>query len=798
MSDDPEKRGASPPGPSIDFRKMIEVAAEPIAVHDGKGTVLWANDSAARLVAAPDAQSLVGRNIMEFVAPEQREWVTARARQLADKGGAVEALEQEFVRLDGSRVVVETSGAALGGGLTLVVVRDVSRRLAAERGQREAEQQLRAFFELSPDAIGVARDGVYVFVNSALLTLFGYGAAGELVGRSVAQVVAPSERERIAAYIRGRAAGEPIPTNYETKGLRRDGSEFALEVRAAVHRERDATFVVAIVRDVTEQRAWESRLRESERRYRELFDFVPVSLWEVDGSAIRAELDRLRAGGTADLRAWAAGHPAEVQRLMRAFRLIGINAHGCALAGASSPEELIANQAKVHTPDTAARYSEIASQLLEGTPVARAEGWVGTLRGERRWIETAARAMPGHESGWGRLLFASIDVTDRRRVEEERATLQERLRQAEKLEAVGRLAGGIAHDFNNILSGILGYAELTLLAVERGSEVHDHQERIREAALRARALVRQILTFSRRDRSNRRTVDVPMVVEEALGLMRAGIPATVTVETRIDPEAGAALADPTQIHQIVLNLCANARDAVGPYGRIAVEVGAVSLGDEIVGLSAGPYVRLRVRDDGAGMDEETKARIFEPFMTTKGPFGGHGLGLPVVHGIVSAAGGGIQVESSPGRGATFDVYLPRSEPQRAETARSRFSAAGRGERVLIVDDEPLVLNAHRRLLESLGYEVTAAANGEEALRRFREAPHAFDLVLTDQTMPSLSGADLARALFAIRADLPVILCTGYSDQIDDQGARRIGLRALLHKPIDRETLSAAVQQALRT
>lgn len=248
---------------------------------------------------------------------------------------------------------------------------------------------------------------------------------------------------------------------------------------------------------------------------------------------------------------------------------------------------------------------------------------------------------------------------------------------------------------------------------------------------------------------------------------------------------------------MVLNLASNARDAVSSYGRIEIAVEPLRLGGEIPGLPAGRYVRLRVRDDGAGMDEATQARLFEPYMTTKGRSGGHGLGLAVVHAIVAAAGGAIQVESAPGRGSTFDVYLPRSEFSAAGEPAPTHQAEGKGERILVVDDEPLVRNAHRRLLESLGYAVEVAADGEEALARFREAPESFDLVLTDQSMPRLEGVDLARALLELRPELPVILCTGYSDDVDETSARRLGLRSLLTKPIDRATMGATLRAALR-
>ena len=544
------------PAQQIDFRLMAELAADPVAVHDQGGVIVWANAAAAALVRAPSAESLVGMHMLGFVAPEHREAVLARAAALAADGGAVGTLEEVFVRLDGTRVEVETSGAALGGGRTIIVVRDVSRRAAAERAQRE-----------------------------------------------------------------------------------------------------------------------------SERRFRELFEFVPVSLFEVDVSGVRAALTALRDGGVADLRSYVEAHPELVGRMMKSFTLLAVNAAGRALVGATSMDDLLANFEKVYPPETFPRYRELGLQLAEGHTTVSFDGWVGTLTGERRWIETTATLVPGHEADWSRLLVASTDVTDRRRAEEERAALHERLRLSEKLEAVGRLAGGIAHDFNNILSGILGYTELTILGLERGSELYDHQQRIREATLRARDLVRQILAFSRRDSANRQVVDVPTVVREALTLMRAGIPASVTVETRIDTEAGTTLADPTQLHQIVLNLASNARDAVSSYGRIEFAVEAIELKGEIPGLPSGRYVRLRVKDDGLGMDEATRARLFEPYMTTKALSGGHGLGLAVVHGIVAAAGGAIQVESAPGEGSTFDVYLPRSELSAARDSGAAAPAlwAGRAD-----------------------------------------------------------------------------------------------------------------------
>jgi CheY-like chemotaxis protein len=256
------------------------------------------------------------------------------------------------------------------------------------------------------------------------------------------------------------------------------------------------------------------------------------------------------------------------------------------------------------------------------------------------------------------------------------------------------------------------------------------------------------------------------------------------------------LADRTQLHQVVLNLCANARDAVGPRGRIEVAVDAVAAGHGPPELPPGPAVRLRVRDDGEGMDEATRARLFEPYMTTKGRSGGHGLGLAVVHGIVSAAGGAIQVQSAAGQGSTFDVYLPRLPDVAAPAAPPRPLLPRGAERILLVDDEPMVRTAHRRLLQSLGYTVTEAVDGEDALGHLRAAPEAFELVLTDQTMPRLDGVGLAQA---IRAELPgtrVILCTGYSEGFDEAGARALGVQAMIGKPVERSALAQVVRRVL--
>jgi PAS domain S-box-containing protein len=782
------------PGPALDLSLLAERAGDPMMVHR-EGRCIWANAATATLAGVAAPVELIGRRILDFVDEPDRERVAGLMERAYRTGRSNPPFPATLRRADGRTVPVEVVASALDGARFLVVFHDLTERQQAQAAQFVAEQRLRAFFDESAYGMGLARDGRYLLVNPAFARMFGYERPGEITGLPLLDLFAPAERTRIVELGRRRAAGEPIPANYHSRGLRRDGTEFDAELQAFGFREEGAFVTAAIVRDVTDQLAADARLRQSEQRYRELFDLVPVSLWEVDLSVVRTALARLRESGT-DLRGQLEQRPELVGELTRAFKVISINRTGFSQVGARSSEELLGALPGLFDADTFPRYRELGLQLIEGKRSGYAEGWSATVTGERRWIATTASVLPGHEQDWKRILFASVDLTDRRRAEEERAALQERLLQAEKLEAVGRLAGGVAHDFNNILSGILGYAELSAMELEPGSDLHEHQQRIREAALRARDLVRQILSFSRRDRSDRRLVDAATVVNEALALMRAGIPSTATLSSRVDPSAGSILADPTQLHQVVLNLCANARDAIGTYGRIEVSVEAVSAGPGDPDLPPGPWVRLRVRDDGVGMDDATRARIFEPFMTTKGPQGGHGLGLAVVHGIVTGAGGRIRIESAPGKGTTFDVYFPRREAEPEPAKAPRAAAAPHGEKILLVDDEPSVLAAHRRLLEGLGYRVETARNGEEALRLYETAPDSFALVFSDQAMPRMAGDDLARAVLALRPTARIVLCTGYSERLDVAGARELGVRALLEKPIDRETLAATLARIL--
>ncbi len=381
-------------------------------------------------------------------------------------------------------------------------------------------------------------------------------------------------------------------------------------------------------------------------------------------------------------------------------------------------------------------------------------------------------------------LTVAHDITDAKQ-------LEQRLAQAQRLEALGTLAGGIAHDFNNILAAVVGHAELALMESGLQGRTRTHLDRILEASLRAGDVVRQILAFSRHSTAERRPVRVTAVVREALALLRASIPSTVEIRTRPDEDCGTVYADPTEIHQVLMNLCTNAQYALRDTGGV-LEV-TLDCPDGLA-PDLGPVVRLTVRDTGPGIAEDVLQRVFEPYFTTKPVGEGSGLGLAVVHGIVTELGGRISVTSRPGQGTAFEVLLPRTAgPEGRDRGRE---PVGGTERILLVDDEPQVLEVERSLLESLGYRVTAVDRCTAALELFRAAPDGFDLVLTDQTVPEMTGLELAREVLKIRPGQPVLLCTGHSDRVDEERVRAAGIRALLMKPFGTRVLAETVRAAL--
>ncbi len=381
--------------------------------------------------------------------------------------------------------------------------------------------------------------------------------------------------------------------------------------------------------------------------------------------------------------------------------------------------------------------------------------------------------------------------------------LEKQLRQAQKMEAIGTLAGGIAHDFNNILMAIIGFTEIMEYEIPADNPAQNYLQQVLKAGNRAKDLVKQILTISRQSEHKNQPVEVQNILREALQLLRSSIPTTITFKENIDFKCKPILADPSRIHQIVMNLCTNAYHAMDKKSGVLT----VSLSEEEIkpasrarhdDLRPGRYVKLEVSDTGCGMEKSLIEKIFDPYFTTKDQGEGTGLGLAVVLGIVKRVRGHITVDSEPGKGTTFRIFFPQFTSQydsSAQETKSKEDMRG-NERILIIDDEAQIFKLEKKILQRLGYQVTALSSPVEALRVFQAKPEDFDLIITDMTMPNITGAELAQKVLSIRENIPIILCTGYSEIIDKEKARALGIRDFILKPIKMNDLASAVRNVL--
>ncbi len=412
-------------------------------------------------------------------------------------------------------------------------------------------------------------------------------------------------------------------------------------------------------------------------------------------------------------------------------------------------------------------------------------------QGNSWWVELSVK--PIEFDGKAALLSIYHDVTNRR-------MLEMQLRQAQKMEAIGTLAGGIAHDFNNILLAIFGYTELALTQLEKGSPLRRHLQNILIASERAKNLVYQILAFSRQGEQEFRPIQVKTTVREALKLLRASLPTTIHISNNVQSNS-VVMGDPTQIHQVLMNLCTNAGYAMQKYGgELSVELTEVTLDTEFTAIhqdvTPGPYVKLTVSDTGEGIPSEILPRIFEPFFTTKDKSKGSGWGLSVVHGIVKKHNGTVTVESELGKGSTFMVYLPVTEKQLPIPPIVSPTNHIGTEHILFVDDDQTIVTIGEEMLTAKGYRVTPAMGSQEALTIFQANPEQFDLVITDMTMPHMTGDHLASEMMSLRPDIPVIICSGGDAIVHEKELLAAGIKAIIMKPFNIDSICGSIRKAL--
>jgi PAS domain S-box-containing protein len=765
------------------YRSIFENAIEGFFQSSPEGRFIRINKALAAMCGYDSREEMISaiRDIGEqhYECKQDRELFSA----LLNEKNVVENFEHKARRKDGSTFWVSVSARAVRDEANRIRYYegshvDIDERKRTEMRLVDAEEQYRSLFDTSTNAILIRdRTGIITMVNKAAVALLAAETAEDLIGRTYLELVHPEDRLlstrridkifQIAAEMRtpGPLEAEAIrPREHRMVTLR--GDTIDVESTGVAFPYRGALFIQGIFRDITERKQAEERLRETERKYRELAESLPQVIFEIDSKG----------------------------------RLIYLNHTGFELFGyAAADLEKGFNALEAFAPEERERVARDIMTSVGGRRLGRQEYTAVKKDGTPFPVAVHANRVMQDQTVHG-IRGILIDLAPIRRVEEEKKRLEIQLQQAQKMEAIGSLAGGIAHDFNNILSAIIGYTELA--ALNEGAEHYAAElKEVLSAANRAKELVKRILAFSRQTDEERMPVRVALVTREALKFLRATIPATIEIRSRIDDRSGSVLANSVEIQQIIMNLCTNAQHAMGgTAGVLEVEVQDVEVDafqkKDLIELQLGAHVRLSVKDTGSGMTSEVLNRIFDPYFTTKEKGVGTGLGLAVVHGIVKKYGGAIRVESELTKGTMFHVYLPKADSAAHMASELPVSIKGGSERILFVDDEKMLADVGRQSLQRLGYEVVSRTSPIEALELFKAKPDHFHLVITDQTMPGMTGDVLARELMRLRPGLPVIICTGYSQTVDQKKAMQIGVKAFVMKPLLISELSAAVRKSL--
>ena len=751
------------------YRLLVENAPMGIVVHAG-GRVVFANSGAARICGYRSPTEVLGRPVIDFIPPDDRPAALERMQRIYTSGRVPKAIEERLLCADGATIQVAVSSERVdwqGQPASQVVFHDITERKEAERVVLEQDALLRAVTEPAKDSIFAKdRDCRYTYCNPAMERLLGVPMAA-ILGRTPLELFGPENAAVIDPLDQRNLAGEEVDV-ISALTLPDGIHEFHVVQVPNLDPSGRVMGISGIVRDVTEEKRMERSLREKDLRYRTATEAGRVGVWEL----FPEEMHLISDGSLQVLLGYEAQErgPAPLERWERTV-----------------PRE--------HR----GRLFAAIKELLEGsTQELNVEYQTWRQDGTQAWVLSKGRLALGPDGRPEhplRVFGTTMDIS-------ETHGLQDQLRMAQKMEAIGRLAGGIAHDFNNLLTGILGNAALAAGRIEDKSPAQKNIQDVVYASRRAAELTQQLLAFSRRQMLDPKVISLNDRVERFQEMVGSLVGERISVRLKLGSRVGNVRADPGQIEQILANLVVNARDAMPDGGVLTLKTTEVRVSrDEISlypGCTPGAYAMISVRDTGHGMDEATRSRVFEPFFTTKPVGEGTGLGLSTVYGIVRQHDGFIEVRSTPGEGSVFEIYLPkvREAPEAVEEEWHAERTPGLGETVLVVEDEEIVRELLQETLKLAGYVVYVAENAEDALVIMEESAGDLDLLITDVVMPGRQGGELARETRRRYPEIKILFVSGYTeDIIVRQGGLGQGAR-FVRKPFTPQELQVVVRELL--
>ena len=768
----------------VKYRELVENANSIILRMDTNGMVTFFNEYASQFLGF-SRDEVIGRNVVGTIVPPTDSAGKDLAQMILDIGIHPERYksnENENMCKDGTRVWVAWANKPIldehGRCVEILCIgNDITDRKRAE----EESRRLASVVRHSRELINLATpNGTMIFLNDAGKKML--GISEEDVAQTNIMEVIPEHlqdkvRQKVLPSIEkdGLWEGELQYLNVKTGGL----TDVHVRTFKIADPETGTLQLLANVsQDITERKRTEDNLRESQRRLSDILMFLPDATLVID-----------REG-----RVIAWNRALEAMTGVRAEEMLGKGNYEYALPFYGERRPILIDLALHPDPEGEKEYTSISR--TDDTVLA--EAYTPNLSPGNIHLSATASVL---RNASGEIIGAIECI----RNNTERKILEAQLQQAQKMESIGTLAGGIAHDFNNILSAIMGYTDMALREHKVDDRLRRYLEQVYKAGERAGDLVKQILAFSRLSDERPRPLRVSPVIKEVLKLLRASLPSTIHIDQDIQCESDTVLADTTQIHQILMNLCTNAahamRDRKGEL-KVTLVIEEINPYDTLVGhhgLSPGMFLKLKVSDTGVGMAPDIMNRIFDPFFTTKKPGEGTGLGLSVVYGIVKGCNGAITVESELDKGTEFQIYLPLLMETKSEQEMDKtISIVGGKERILFVDDEEVLVELGMNMLNGLGYDVVGRTSSVAALEVFRVKPCYFDLVITDMTMPNMTGVDLAKEMLMIRPEIPIILCTGFSEMISEEKARNIGIREFIMKPFLKNSLAMKIREVLDT